>query len=456
LDFNKYQYDGVRWCINHELNILNLGTSLIRGGIIADEMGLGKTIMMLGTIYSNCMKRTLIILPPILINQWKNEIFKTTGHQALIYYGPKKKTITKDQLFNSTIVLTSYNLIAMNSKSIPTILHKIKWNRVICDEAHHLRNQNTTRFLGFRNIQSSIKWFITGTPIQNNKKDFYTLCELLGIDKKIYKNIEHYSIIVENCILRRTKLNVGIKMSNLNVNTCIVPWSCLYEKFLSEEIHSLIKVSNVSEIKKGQFSNNIENSQLVAFLKAKQSCIMNSLMKPIMDKLIINQKIDKRYNECLNISSKLNAVIKMIIERKNNKKGKIIFCQFRKEIDFIEEQLLKEGLTVLTLDGRCTGLKRLNKLQLKVDVLILQIQTCCEGLNLQANYSEIYFVSPHWNPSVEDQSIARCHRLGQTKEVNVYKFEMSSFDSNDNTTNIEHYIKEVQTKKRIISFEILG
>jgi len=58
------------------------------------------------------------------------------------------------------------------------------------------------------------------------------------------------------------------------------------------------------------------------------------------------------------------------------------------------------------------------------NVLIIQIQTGCEGLNLQEYFSEIYFVSPNWNPCVEDQAVGRCYRLGQNKKVFVYKFVM--------------------------------
>ncbi len=88
--------------------------------------------------------------------------------------------------------------------------------------------------------------------------------------------------------------------------------------------------------------------------------------------------------------------------------------------------------------------KILNNSQIKV--LIIQIQTGCEGLNLQ-EYNEIYFVSPSWNPSVEDQAIARCHRYGQKKDVNVYRFYMENLK---NQTNMDNYINNTQTDKRKI------
>ena len=79
-------------------------------------------------------------------------------------------------------------------------------------------------------------------------------------------------------------------------------------------------------------------------------------------------------------------------------------------------------------------------------------------LNLQDNYSEVYFVSPHWNPYVEDQAIARCHRIGQKKPVFVWRFEMTNFDSSSTTSssvekktkNLEEYVVDVQNGKRKI------
>ena len=101
-----------------------------------------------------------------------------------------------------------------------------------------------------------------------------------------------------------------------------------------------------------------------------------------------------------------------------------------------------------------------------MDALILQIQTGCEGLNLQENYSEIYFVSPHWNPAIEDQAIARCHRIGQKKPVLVKRFMMSDFVLEDKEDieeeeekvkmNLENYIAKVQGGKRAIAKQYIN
>ena len=450
LDCKQYQIEGVEFCLRNELDETNCHG--VKGGIIADEMGLGKTIMMIGLMFSNIVSRTLVVLPPILIQQWYNEIYRTTGHKALIYHGSSKKKINIDQLRNSTIVLTSYSSISILKKNKKlALIHQVMWGRVIFDEAHHLRNKNTTRFLGCINIRAKNRWFVTGTPIHNRKEDFYSLCQALGLNSTFYKDVANLRQIQEQFILCRTKKSVGIILPEVNEKKYVICWKNKKEKEISEDIHSLLSISGVSVKKRGVYGNYIlDGGPLIAFLRAKQSCIMPSLL----DNVCMNNDDQK-----ISTGSKVDAVVSTILTRKENGNGKIVFCQFREEIDYISNKLLEQGLRVFTMDGRIKGKKRLESLQTSADVLILQIQTGCEGLNLQNNYSEVYFVSPHWNPAIEDQAIARCHRIGQTKEVNVFKFIMNGFekdeDSLKNPITLEKYIQHIQQVKRNISEEII-
>ena len=125
---------------------------------------------------------------------------------------------------------------------------------------------------------------------------------------------------------------------------------------------------------------------------------------------------------------------------------------------FIDKRLRDGGLAkVVTYDGRNSG--STSKLCQQADAIILQIQTGCEGLNLQKYFSEIYFVSPHWNPAVEDQAIARCHRIGQEKEVHVFRFEMDGFDKVEEQEfapiTLDKYVNKVQDGKRDIANSLL-
>ena len=502
----KYQYDGIKWCLQNELNTMPLhyhassGTG-VRGGFIADEMGLGKTILMIGLMYANFQSHTLIILPPILIEQWANQIYKTTGHKAVIYYGTYKKNVTMAQLRNAPIVITSYGMVTFlhkrkkNGMNVEngidkSLLHKIKWNRVICDEAHHLKNKKTKQNICIRLLQTNIIWLVSGTPVQNNKREFYALCDIIGIPKKFYKDHKQLEILINTYILKRTKSQVGIELTNVQIENHYVYWNNYYEMAFSKELHSKLTFMKPSKTKDGPFHGDIyqhlynKKGNLPMYLFAKQALTYPKLIsKHIIDKM--NDMTDYQltcYNNALNSSSRLKKVVSIISQHIGNGCGKLVFCHFQKEIDEIVRQLRNKDIqNVAVFDGRITNKqKRSDILKEKYDVLLLQINTGCEGLNLQENYSEVYFVTPHWNPYIEDQSIARCHRIGQRQNVIVHIFTMTPFvDPEDNgcntdqeddnehndehndehnniiISNIDEYIYKKQEQKRSIINEII-
>jgi SNF2 family DNA or RNA helicase len=293
---------------------------------------------------------------------------------------------------------------------------------------------------------------------------------MLGLGMKLNKDSD-VRYIMDNYVLRRTKAQVGIQLPPVNKTNVVVPWKNVGEKLMSEEIHSLISKQSGVEFNKGKdvasaIMRNISNPRaalLIAMLRAKQSCILPSLMKksPGISSCI---NLDKTggYLDAVLSSSKMDAVVNTILERKDNGKGKIVFCNFIDEIDTIARRLRDGGIEKVVLyDGRTTGKKRIFD---KADVIVLQIQTGCEGLNLQEFFSEVYFVSPHWNPAIEDQAIARCHRIGQKVDVDVFKFEMDGFgiekDSDSDikkkeSVTLDKYVNCVQTVKRDIANSIL-
>jgi SNF2 family DNA or RNA helicase len=460
MDHKQYQFEGVRWILNNELNCDPVCG--VRGGFIADEMGLGKTIMMIGTMLCNFVNKTLIVVPPVLIDQWYLQIYHTTGHKALIYHGENKKQINLDELNNAKIVLTTYGAITLNRTQINdhelTMLHRVSWSRIIFDEAHHLRNSKTTRYISARLLRSHIRWLVSGTPIQNRKQDFYSLCAMIRLPASFYTESTNLRTLARSFILKRTKKQVGINMTEIHVDKNIVNWNNRKEMELSEEIHSALSFSHVSSNKGNDFVRSIGSGALTLLLRARQSCIYPKLMvNRLLERGYFNDYF--AYKEAFDHSSKLDYAVGKILEKKGNDCGKLIFCHFREEIDEIASRLKAGGMTkVATFDGRTTNSKRFDILNDKNDALILQIQSGCEGLNLQENYSEIYFISPHWNPAVEDQAIARCHRIGQTKPVYVQRFEMCKFVDDEqeiDTRTVDNYVDAVQNEKRNISNELI-
>ena len=446
LDVKQHQVDGVTWGLNNEIKGANAGDQIVRGGLLADDMGLGKTIQMIGIMLCNIKSHTLIVLPRALMEQWESTIKKTLGHFPLVYHGDNKKKVNLEDLQKAPIVISTYGMISQQG-----LLHKMVWDRIIYDEAHHLRNQKTAIYKGAKIIKSNISWLVTGTPIQNKKTDFYSLCSIIGIPESYYTSKTNLMDLVRKFILKRTKEEAGIKLPKLNIHNIKVEWANESEKALAEEIHSMMNFSKVSKshLNASMAALGGEFKSLALLTRARQACIYPPLMKENVEQLIESGLIEESEEiaEGLISSSKMDTVISTILERKDNKRAKLVFCHYRGEIDILKRELSRHGLNVETFDGRVNTNNRSEILTKISDVLILQIQTGCEGLNLQ-QFNEIYFVSPHWNPAVEDQAIARCHRIGQTNETDVFKFTMVGFDDELETRTLDEYAADVQEAKR--------
>jgi len=479
MDQKSYQMQGIQWCIERERRRQKKkegGCCL--GGIIADEMGLGKTITVIGLLVSHYMPKTLIVVPVALLEQWAAQILRVTGHIAIVYHGAGVNEFSVDTLEKAPIVLTTYGIVShhystqetktktktkTNSNSKPKSqppLFAIHWNRIVFDEAHHMRNRRTQKHISADALKSNIRWLITGTPIQNHERDFLSLCSLLGTSPEE---------TIRNHILRRTKKEVGIHIPECLDENIDVPWGNNGEKQLAEEIHSLLSFSNVPISRGGHFVDvlmqpvdsssvrdpiKFERSRtLRALLLAKQCCVYPALLAGHIDRLLKRHLIQESHpyvNAVKRHKSKLDVVIETVLSRRDNGCGKIIFCQFHGEMDEIKRRLEQADMCVGTLDGRTSKKEKTDILDqyaddYKYNVLILQIQTCCEGLNLQEKYSEVYFASPHWNPALEDQAVARCHRIGQNKIVQVFRFVMNGFD--DITEDEDFYITPTSKNK---------
>jgi SNF2 family DNA or RNA helicase len=204
-----------------------------------------------------------------------------------------------------------------------------------------------------------------------------------------------------------------------------VSWNTENEKKCAKHVHAQMDMA-------------LNKLRFIMF--ARQTCILPQMLRE-KDQASVGEG-----------SSKMDAVFRSLGENRGNGNGKLVFCHFHQEIDFILSKLREIGYDrVASFDGRLSGVQKNKILESDLEVLVLQIQTGCEGLNLQKQYSEVYFVSPHWNPAVEEQAIARCHRIGQTKSVQVYKYCMDSFDEHDGT--IEQYIFDTQQSKKDLSDE---
>lgn len=475
LEEKQHQFEAVRWCVERERDGVLAGAKRCYGGLVADEMGLGKTIEVLGTMAANPLPRTLIVVPLALLRQWESALCRGEAHAPLIYHGPDKAKLEMEDVLAASVVVTTYGTLGAAARNDPEgPLHKGAWDRVVCDEAHHLRNRRTRTHGGVARLRAKIRWLLTGTPIQNRKSDFYSLCAAMGIPESYYLRPENLSTLARGFILKRTKEAAGLLLPELTRHTKAVEWESRDEARLAEDIHALLAFSGVAEraglgvageaggrrLPGDTSATAFGRTSLPLLVRARQACVHPPLMYDHLDRLQRAGLIEEQpwLKSATQSSSKIAAVLAELVERRANGARKLVFCHYRGEIDALVAGLGEEGIEAAALDGRTPHERRQELLAPEsekdhVDVLVLQIQTGCEGLNLQS-FSEVFFVSPHWNPAVEDQAVARCHRMGQTKPVAVFRFVMRGFDTADETRSVEAYTRDVQWHKRALVTEL--
>ena len=494
LDKKDHQMEGIKWCLNRELTLDSIDSYLndIKGGILADEMGLGKTILMLGCIISNPKRHTLIVVPSALLDQWKKNIIKFFNHKPLIYHGSYVKKTSMDDLIGARVVLTTYGMISNRKtkkiKPYHTILWDVEWDRIIYDEAHHMRNTTSNIYKGAKKMKGDIKWMVTGTPIQNVNKDLKALMYLLNISCG-YANYRWDERVVNKYILKRSKVKVGIKMPPIHDYYIDVPIKDEEEYRLVSNLHYSSHFSDVTLDNVDNIIRLLDGNSIFPIITAcRQACVYPRILTDKWIQLISSGLIDFDIDlPIIENYSKVNAIVNKVIEQKNNGR-KIIFCHYHKEIDIIATSLRHKGISVATYDGRVSNKQRKTILNstsswadmfiykslpqhitrmghlikqfvdpyLTNDVLIMQIMSGCEGLNLQ-DYNQIYFTSPHWNPAVEDQAVARAHRIGQKKPVSVFRF-VTKIENKDNNhivnkpyhNSLDDYCIMVQQTKRTL------
>lgn len=376
------------------------------GGILADEMGLGKTLQVISFLMSQPKKKSLIITPTALIYNWKNEFDKFAPNLKIgIVHGHKERGQMINQYKDYDVLLTTYttykNDIAFYSGK--------QFDYCIIDEAQAIKNPEAVLTRTMKTIKAKVKFALTGTPIENNLLELWSIFDFVMPDylysksqfQKIFmgerNQIEALKGLIKPFLLKRTKKEVAKELPDKIEQKFYVP----LENYHAQAYRAFTKLTQEKIL--GESKNN-----LLAFTyltKLRQLCLMPEwLVKNYQGK-----------------NSKLEVLIELIKEAKDKKI--LVFSQFTKVLGHIGERLEKEGISYSYLDGTTKADKRVQLVEKfnttnENQVFLISLKAGGTGLNLTSASMVIHF-DPWWNPAVQNQATDRAHRIGQMEVVNV-------------------------------------
>lgn len=466
-----HQEEGIKWMISRELD-----NTAKAGGLLCDDPGLGKTLQSLALIAANTRsfsaERTLIICPVSLLEQWSQAAKKMfPGEKIIISHGASSfKTKAEIERSGCFIALVSYNQVFGTEKGVylRTVLHSVQWTRVICDEIHKIKNKNSKLWKGCNDINAVNRWGLSGTPLQNNISDMRSLFSFLHIsDVAIRSNLDALKDIY---ILRRNRHILPDAYKSLNINIDDVGFDDPLEQIFYENLRLEIQKEFIQLTHSSDDGRTIMSHIFELLLRLRQATIHPCLVyNGLLRKLItspsdtydnIDETRKRLIERILFWSKRPSTKIKKILElvRSQTAEDKtLIVSHFVEEADLIHMFLRKNfpGLRVEIFDGSLTMEKRNEMIERAkaglVDCLIIQIQCGGVGLNLQM-FNKVYITTPDWNPSNEIQAIARCHRIGQDRDVDVVKIIIS--DDTGKPT-IDERIISIQNSKRMLMADYL-
>lgn len=466
-ELRPYQYQGYNWMMYLKENNW--------GGCLADDMGLGKTIQTIAALAQNHLSTeilslkkqpekqltlfdseaekatvehtpigtSLIIMPLSLIHNWINEINRFAPGLRILRFTGMNRPTDISAFNNYHLLLTTYGTVRNDME----ILQKFHFDYIILDESQTIKNARSKIFKAIKQLKSKYRLVLTGTPIENSLKDLWSqfsfinpglLMSMNAFTEQFVTPIEkqnnpHHSEklqkIIQPFILRRTKSQVAKELPPLS------------EKI--EYCEMTPEQAKTYETKKSEVRNAIFNSIEKGETVKPGLFILSGLTKL---RIIANHPVinDADYK---GDSGKYQEVIRNIEKVLSENHKVLIFSQFVKHLHLFRNYFEDKGLDYSLLTGGANEKSREKLIkQFKEDqnnrLFLISLKAGGLGLNLtDADY--VFMLDPWWNPAVENQAINRAHRIGQTKNVFVYKYITRN--------TIEEKILRLQQKKTRLS-----
>ncbi len=428
-----YQKEGVNW--------LNKISDYGFGGILADDMGLGKTLQMITYLEmrNESKSQHIVVCPASLILNWQDEInkFNSSLKTLCIYGSANLRNERMKQIPEVNIVVTSYDYLRRDIE----ILKEYTFDTIILDEAQYIKNQKTKNAWAVKQLKAKHRFALTGTPIENSLAELWSIFDFL-MPNYLYnyhffqKNYEKLIVkekdeekqkqlkrLVEPFILRRNKEEVLAELPEKIEN--------IYTINFNEEEKKLYLANLMQVNQELQVKLDIENVD-----KIKVLAMLTRLRQICCEPRMIYENIQE-------LSSKLQGCMELIEALHYSKKKVLLFSSFTSALDLIEVELNKRKIKYHTITGKTDKMQRKERVNSFQNddstVFLISLKAGGTGLNLTAAQAVIHY-DPWWNVSAQNQATDRAYRIGQERNVQVFKLIMKD--------SIEEKIQELQVKKK--------
>lgn len=448
-DLRSYQKVGFEW--------LSLLDKYQLGGILADDMGLGKTLQMLAVILAyveNAQKpkASIVVCPSSLTLNWLNEACKfTPSLKAMVIHGNAQER--KEQIHNIdnyNLVITSYDLLKRDLDEYIELDYNFQY--IIADEAQYIKNNNTQNAKAIKEIHAKTRYALTGTPIENSLSELWSIFDFIMPGylfrykkfKDLYEvpiakdnneeSMARLKMLIEPFVLRRIKKDVLTELPDKTITV-------LNNEMQGEQlkIYASYMAQARQEAKDEIIQNGFEKSQikiLALLMRLRQICCHPSLF----------------LQDYTGESSKLTQCIEVMKDAVQAGHKILLFSGYTSMFEIIEKELKKEGIEYFKLTGQTKVGDRIRLVDEfnqneNIKVFLISLKAGGTGLNLVGADMVIHY-DPWWNLSAENQATDRTYRIGQKKNVQVYKLITKN--------SIEEKIYELQQRKAELADNMLS